>query len=1017
MIKLNIRRFAVTSGTVNSSYYYTSVPKTNWYVQVNWWVTATGSNYHTIKAEFYAKNTNSLSSANYCYLYNYKAVINGSTFGNGTSKKGYHGLKLGETTVTIYHTGEQSFSISCEGYYEGKAAKNKVSGSATFTLPALIATPVLAWNSYSAGSETSINFSASVTSNGNASIVNNYVNVSTTSNMSNIVKTASSLNSAVTGLSPNTTYYLRARASNGTYTGYSSVVSVTTWANPSVKSISAWNVGGSTTIQFNNAHGRTLNWYIKAGSTSGTTLASGTTTGTSVTVTPNARTCWSSITSGNSKTAYLYFTCSNPNITSGSVTATYTLQKVNAGTMTVKHSNNTNNTYGVGATNVVLTLGDAITIPISSNASKANYKWFIETPDGQHATYGTVDTNQGTTTQTISAATIQSIITNYFTAQMASDVATQGVNIGIATLNGNNSIIMNSEYFGNIRLTNEQIKPTFSNWSYYDANNTITGITGNNQILIQNASYPALKITTANLPQPKYGASLSYIAITLGNRTIKYTPSSWTNEIVYNYNQPITSANGQQNVTVSIYDSRGAHTDVTKQLYIVPYVKPVDQTTITRKNSFETETTISVKGKYSSAYKQDGSSYFNSITGIRYRYKLSTASDYGSWTTLSTISQTHASGLSASSYSVANIVDSSTFDNNNQYNFQVEITDTFGNVTVNTIILDKGVPIMFINTTSENVGIGTRNESGNAYSLATKGNIYPGGQVIKNGGSSWIKARDVATVRNNNTTQGGAYYPVVSQKTKDGEWSIGQLSGENNLTFSYTTDTNYNNNNNTSVRWTIDTSGVYSGTSAIANKLGTATKGSATKPIYLNAGVPTEGTAIGAAGYKGVKTLSAAGNTGWTNQTDGDAYVVTKAFMTYWNGRYNGSNSNLTYAHQGTIQCKPTNLYNNTSGNSGTVTLSQSAANFTYLDIVYTTNGKDVTQIHRIWSPNGRQNALSISHMYGGNTFETQMRHITISGTSITNNTNTLGYIWGGEGSIHLKAQSVVHILRVDGWK
>lgn len=864
MIKLNIRRFAVTSGTVNSSYYYTSVPKTNWYIQVNWWVTATGSNYHTIKAEFYAKNTNSLSSANYCHLYNYKAVINGSTFGSGTSKKGYHGLKLGETSVTIYHTGEQSFSISCEGYYEGKAAKNKVSGSATFTLPALIATPTLAWNSYSAGSETSINFSASVTSNGNASIVNNYVDVSTTSNMSNIVKTSSSLNGAVNGLSPNTTYYLRARASNGTYTGYSSVVSVTTWANPSVKSMSAWNVGSTTTIQFNNAHSRTLNWYIKAGSTSGTTLASGTTTGTSVTITPDTRTCWSSITSGNSKTAYLYFTCANPNITSGSVTATYTLQKVNAGTMTVKHSNNTNNTYAVGATNVVLTLGDIITIPISSNASKANYKWFIETPDGQHATYGTVDTRQGTTTQTISAATIQSIITNYFTAQMASDVATQGVNIGIATLNGNNSIIMNSEYFGNIRLTNEQIKPTFSNWSYYDANNTITGITGNNQILIQNASYPALKITTANLPHSHYGASLSYIAITLGNRTVKYTPSSWTNEIVYNYNQPVTSANGQQNVTVSIYDSRGAHTDVTKQLYIVPYVKPVDQTTITRKNSFETETTISVKGKYSSAYKQDGSSYFNSITGIRYRYKLSTASDYGSWTTLSPISQTHASGLSASSYSVANIVDSSTFDNNNQYTFQVEITDTFGNVTVNTIILDNGVPIMFINTTSENVGIGTRNETGNAHSLATKGNMYPGGQVIKNGGSSWIKARDYATVRNNNTTQGGAYYPVVSQKTKDGEWSIGQLSGENNLTFSYTTDTDYNNNNNASVRCTISPSGVYSGTATNVTQ-----KKSLTAKSHSNYG---------------------------TN----NGYVPDMSFIAYWNGAYNSSgNSNLTYCNKG----------------------------------------------------------------------------------------------------------------------
>lgn len=1017
MIKLNIRRFAVTSGTVNSSYYYTSVPKTNWYVQVNWWVTATGSNYHTIKAEFYAKNTNSLSSANYCYLYNYKAVINGSTFGSGTSKKGYHGLKLGETTVTIYHTAEQSFSISCEGYYEGKAAKNKVSGSATFTLPALIATPTLAWNSYSAGSETSINFSASVTSNGNASIVNNYVDISTTSNMSNIVKTSSSLTSAVNGLSPNTTYYLRARASNGTYTGYSSVVSVTTWDNPSVKSISAWNVGSSTTIQFNNAHGRTLNWYIKSGSTSGTTLASGTTNGSSVTVTPNARTCWSSITSGNSKTAYLYFTCSNPNITSGSVTATYTLQKVNAGTMTVKHSNNTNNTYAVGATNVTLTLGDSITIPISSNASKANYKWFIETPDGQHATYGTVDTSQGTTTQTISAATIQNIITNYFTAQMASDVATQGVNIGIATLNGNNSIIMNSEYFGNIRLTNNQIKPTFSNWSYYDANNTITGITGNNQILIQNASYPALKITTANLPHSNYGASLSYIAITLGNRTIKYTPSSWTNEIVYNYNQPVTSANGPQNVTVSIYDSRGAHTDVTKQLYIVPYVKPVDQTTITRKNSFETETTISVKGKYSSAYKQDGSSYFNSITGIRYRYKLSTASDYGSWTTLGTISQTHASGLSASSYSVANIVDSSTFDNNNQYTFQVEITDTFGNVTVNTIILDKGVPILFINTTSENVGIGNRNESSEAHSLTVDGSVSSkkAVKIPKNGGAGYglTNSSGNSIIRdhnNNNVTvdaTGGTLY-LGYQNTNGLNLMNGKGSYASDGTFilnkgaigplilkrtdgAYASVIRFDNTNGML--------GAIGMTGATGGRLYRWNKDYGTSYEIIDRSIVTNNTS---------KTH--------TNYNNNQTNIPTMNTLTYWNGAYNSSNaSNLTYAHQGTIQCKPTQLYNNATGTTGTITLSQTAANFTYLVIYYHKTNEYTSQT--IYSPNGKKSSLTYIKHYGTG-FQSVAKTINISGTSITTNTNESGYgnIYG-ENSCGQGKENTLTIVRVEGWK
>ena len=60
-------------------------------------------------------------------------------------------------------------------------------------------------------------------------------------------------------------------------------------------------------------------------------------------------------------------------------------------------------------------------------------------------------------------------------------------------------------------------------------------------------------------------------------------------------------------------------------------------------------------------------------------------------------------------------------------------------------------------------------------------------------------------------------------------------------------------------------------TNGTVNKVGTATKGSATKPIYLNAGVPTEGTALAAGAYKAMGSV-ASGNTGLV--TGGDVYTA-----------------------------------------------------------------------------------------------------------------------------------------------
>lgn len=65
-------------------------------------------------------------------------------------------------------------------------------------------------------------------------------------------------------------------------------------------------------------------------------------------------------------------------------------------------------------------------------------------------------------------------------------------------------------------------------------------------------------------------------------------------------------------------------------------------------------------------------------------------------------------------------------------------------------------------------------------------------------GSTWINSRNVAMVRNWAVSGGNVYSPVISLKTKNGEWSIGTLAPDSELLYlSYTKDSDFNANNNT----------------------------------------------------------------------------------------------------------------------------------------------------------------------------------------------------------------------------
>ena len=71
------------------------------------------------------------------------------------------------------------------------------------------------------------------------------------------------------------------------------------------------------------------------------------------------------------------------------------------------------------------------------------------------------------------------------------------------------------------------------------------------------------------------------------------------------------------------------------------------------------------------------------------------------------------------------------------------------------------------------------------------------GKINRGAGGSWIQARNNVVVFGT-TANSRAYNPVVGQKTVKGAWTVGNLTGDERLVFSYDTDTNFEAGNNSS---------------------------------------------------------------------------------------------------------------------------------------------------------------------------------------------------------------------------
>lgn len=128
-----------------------------------------------------------------------------------------------------------------------------------------------------------------------------------------------------------------------------------------------------------------------------------------------------------------------------------------------------------------------------------------------------------------------------------------------------------------------------------------------------------------------------------------------------------------------------------------------------------------------------------------------------------------------------------------------------------------------------------------------------------------------------------------------------------------------------------------------------------------------------------------------------------------------GTTEGFTVTTSQVTNLLPVQLYNNTSGTTSTVTLSQSAANFTRLRVFFTTGNAGYGSTE-IWSPNGKDFTCIGGSAATSSIAQIEFCKCHINGTSITRTNG--GYVNASTSSVASATMTnQIKITRVEGYK
>lgn len=246
--------------------------------------------------------------------------------------------------------------------------------------------------------------------------------------------------------------------------------------------------------------------------------------------------------------------------------------------------------------------------------------------------------------------------------------------------------------------------PTGGAVGYMEKNSYVYAITQDQHTIVQNQS--TLEIYQLPLEAYKY-AQIAEVWLNFNGADYEMdiNESSSGKEAVYDIVKPNYS--GTFTATVTVIDSRGNKAITTTNITITPYAPPTAQCTLTRINGFETNTVLTVNATYSSVP--------GNALSMDYAYhQVGSSNWYGP-------------------YSIANNTPTTVVLNNTQeWELKVYVRDSFGSVPPGydveyVLTVGKGIPIMFIDTDMNSVGVNGFPDDDNQFYI--DGNIKATGNL------------------------------------------------------------------------------------------------------------------------------------------------------------------------------------------------------------------------------------------------------------------------------------------------
>lgn len=409
----------------------------------------------------------------------------------------------------------------------------------------------------------------------------------------------------------------------------------------------------------------------------------------------------------------------------------------------VRARKKTNQVYGSSSASSVKTLGGSVISSVSAftaDAATAKITMSVTVYNTSY-THTLVIKNGSTTVLTITGLSLSngSNTITLTAAQRSTVLAAMSAlksftgTFTLTTYSGSTQIGTASEKTATVQTTSANSAPTFTAFTFEDSNATAVGVTGNNQILIQNISTLKLTLTAA---AAKNGATISSYSVVAGSKTASGTTTAITVGTLPD--------KGTVPVIVTAIDSRGYTTAVTVNITVLEYEGiNITEYSMRRVNEVEDTTQVTIGGDITPV--TIGGVNKNSLHYLYYRYRKTSDNDYGGYVNITSSTEYDDSGFNFESDEWLSL------DADYSYYVQFLVTDKLTSDTV-TITVPQGTPLLALRR--KKVGINKREP---AAALDVDGSVMMNGFNVL----GLVAALD-GTEDLNNLVAGGIYTQALN---------------------------------------------------------------------------------------------------------------------------------------------------------------------------------------------------------------------------------------------------------------